>query len=160
MSALDPLTDEQREVRELVRAFARERIAPRAAEIDASGEFPWDVVELFRENDLFGMMFDEEYGGIGASALLTLVTVEELSKVCATSGLIIATNHPSMLDALLINSPGNGQALWERGQLELERNRPTAAESWLRKAVRALPHDRGPNFSLYRCLLELEDGAG
>ena len=61
-----------------------------------------------------------------------------------------------LLDALLINSPGNGQALWERGQLELERNRPAAAESWLRKAARALPHDRGPSFSLYRCLLELD----
>ncbi len=93
MSALDPLTDEQREVRGLVRALARERIAPRAAEIDASGEFPWDVVELFRENELFGVLFDEEYGGIGASALLTLVVVEELSKVCATSGLIIASQE-------------------------------------------------------------------
>ena len=90
VSVLDPLTDEQREIRELVRTLARERIAPRAAEIDATAEFPWDVVELFRENDLFGIMFDEEYGGIGASALMTLVAIEELSKVCATSGLILA----------------------------------------------------------------------
>ena len=60
MSALDPLTDEQREIRELVRTIARERIAPRAAEIDKSAEFPWDVVEHFRANDLFGIMYDEE----------------------------------------------------------------------------------------------------
>jgi alkylation response protein AidB-like acyl-CoA dehydrogenase len=93
VSALDPLTDEQREIRDLVRTLARERIAPRAAEIDKSAEFPWDVVELFRENDLFGIMYDEEYGGIGASALMTLVTIEELSKVCATSGLIIAVQE-------------------------------------------------------------------
>ena len=45
----DPLTDEQREIRELVRTITRERIAPRAAEIDSSAEFPWDVVELLRE---------------------------------------------------------------------------------------------------------------
>ena len=102
MSALDPLSDEQREIRGLVRALARERIAPRAAEIDASGEFPWDMVELYRENDVFGVMFDEEYGGIGASALLTLVTVEEISKVCATSGLIVAVQE---LGALGIKSP-------------------------------------------------------
>jgi alkylation response protein AidB-like acyl-CoA dehydrogenase len=89
----DPLTDEQREIRDLVRDLARERIAPRAAEIDKSAEFPWDVVELFRENDLFGIMYDEEYGGIGASSLMTLVTIEELSKVCATSGLIIAVQE-------------------------------------------------------------------
>src|SRR6266702_1556602 len=77
MSALDPLSNEQREIRELVRTIARERIAPRAAEIDKSAEFPWDVVELYRENDLFGIMYDEEHGGIGASALMTLVTSEE-----------------------------------------------------------------------------------
>ncbi|HZQ15462.1 MAG TPA: acyl-CoA dehydrogenase family protein [Gaiellaceae bacterium] len=93
MTALDPLTDEQREIRELVRALARDRIAPRAAEIDKSAEFPWDVVELFRENELFGVLYDEAYGGIGASALLTLVMIEELSKVCATSGLIVAVQE-------------------------------------------------------------------
>ena len=59
----DLLTDEQREIRDLVRTLARERIAPRAAEIDESHEFPWDVVELFRENDIFGLFFDEEHGG-------------------------------------------------------------------------------------------------
>src|SRR4051812_13739137 len=51
----DPLTDEQRELRELVRTLARERIAPRAAEIDESHEFPWDVVELFREHEIFAL---------------------------------------------------------------------------------------------------------
>src|SRR5215212_11825112 len=91
--SVDPLTDEQREIRDLVRDLARERIAPRAAEIDKSAEFPWDVVELYRENDVFGILFDEEYGGIGASALLTLVAIEEVSKVCATSGLIIAVQE-------------------------------------------------------------------
>src|SRR3954469_25914706 len=93
MSALDPLSDDQREIRELVRTLARERIAPRAAEIDKTAEFPWDVVETYRENDLFGVMYDEEYGGIGESSLMTLVTIEELSKVCATSGLIIAVQE-------------------------------------------------------------------
>ena len=42
-----------------------ERIAPRAAEIDESHEFPWDVVELYREHELFGLLFDEEWGGTG-----------------------------------------------------------------------------------------------
>jgi alkylation response protein AidB-like acyl-CoA dehydrogenase len=73
-----------------VRTLARERIAPRAAEIDASHEFPWDVVELFREHGLFGLFFDEEMGGTGTGALLGLVAIEEVSKVCATSGLILA----------------------------------------------------------------------
>jgi alkylation response protein AidB-like acyl-CoA dehydrogenase len=89
----EELTPEQREIRDLVRTLARERIAPRAAEIDKTAEFPWDVVELYRENGLFGLMFDEAYGGVGASALLTLVAIEEVSKHCATSGLILAVQE-------------------------------------------------------------------
>jgi alkylation response protein AidB-like acyl-CoA dehydrogenase len=89
----DALTDEQREIREHVRTLARERIAPRAAEIDESHEFPWDVVELFRENDVFALLFDEEWGGTGTGTLLALVAIEEVSKVCATSGLILAVQE-------------------------------------------------------------------
>jgi alkylation response protein AidB-like acyl-CoA dehydrogenase len=100
----DPLTAEQREIRELVRTLARERIAPRAAEIDKSAEFPWDVVELYRENGLFGLMFDEEHGGVGASALMTLVAIEEISKVCATSGLILAVQELGSLGIKLAGS--------------------------------------------------------
>ena len=101
---VDPLTDEQREIRDLVRDLARERIAPRAAEIDKSAEFPWDVVDVFREHDVFGILFDAEYGGIGASALLTLVAIEEVSKVCATSGLIIAVQELGSLGLKLAGS--------------------------------------------------------
>jgi alkylation response protein AidB-like acyl-CoA dehydrogenase len=91
--AYDPLTDEQREIRDLVRTLARDRVAPRAAEIDKQGEFPWDLVELFREHELFGLPYDEEYGGTGTGALMVLVAVEELSKVCATTGLIMAVQE-------------------------------------------------------------------
>jgi alkylation response protein AidB-like acyl-CoA dehydrogenase len=100
----DPLTPEQREIRDLVRDLARERIAPRAADIDKSAEFPWDVVELYRENDIFGILFDQEYGGIGASALMALVAIEEVSKVCATSGLIIAVQELGSLGLKLAGS--------------------------------------------------------
>ncbi len=91
--AWDQLSDEQRELRDLVRTLARERIAPRAAEIDESHEFPWDVVELYRENDLFGLFFEERYGGLGTGTLLALISIEEVSKVCATSGLILAVQE-------------------------------------------------------------------
>jgi len=91
--AYDVLTEEQREIRELVRSLARERVAQRAAEIDASHEFPWDIVELFREHDLFGLFFGEEWGGTGTGTLLGLVAIEEVSKVCATSGLLLAVQE-------------------------------------------------------------------
>ena len=89
----DQLNDEQRELRDLVRSLARDRIAPRAAEIDESHEFPWDVVELYREHGLFGLLFEEEWGGTGTGTLLALVAIEEISKVCATSGLLLAVQE-------------------------------------------------------------------
>jgi alkylation response protein AidB-like acyl-CoA dehydrogenase len=91
--AWDILTPEQREIRDLVRTIARERIAPRAAEIDETHEFPWDVVEVFRENEIFGLLFGEEYGGTGTGTLLALVAMEEVAKVCATSALILAVQE-------------------------------------------------------------------
>jgi alkylation response protein AidB-like acyl-CoA dehydrogenase len=102
--AWDRLTPEQRELRDLVRVLARERIAPRAAEIDASHEFPWDVVELYRENDIFGLFFDEAVGGLGTGTLLALIAIEEVSKVCATSGLILAVQELGSLGLKLAGS--------------------------------------------------------
>ncbi|MFN2628999.1 MAG: acyl-CoA dehydrogenase family protein [Gaiellaceae bacterium] len=100
----DVLSEEQRELRELVRTLAVERIAPRAAEIDASHEFPWDVVELFREHEIFSLLFEEEWGGTGTGALLALVAIEEVSKVCATSGLILAVQELGSLGLKLAGS--------------------------------------------------------
>jgi len=102
--AWDQLTDEQREIRDLVRTLSRERIAPRAAEIDESHEFPWDIVELFREHGIFGLGFDERYGGTGTGTLLALIAIEEVSKVCATSGLILAVQELGSLGLKLAGS--------------------------------------------------------
>jgi alkylation response protein AidB-like acyl-CoA dehydrogenase len=100
----DPLTEEQREIRDLVRTLARERVAPRAAEIDKSAEFPWDMVELLREHELFGLPFEEQYGGTGTGALMVLVAIEELSKVCATTGLLLAVQELGSLGIKLAGS--------------------------------------------------------
>jgi alkylation response protein AidB-like acyl-CoA dehydrogenase len=110
----DPLTDEQREIRELVRTLARERVAPRAAEIDKSGEFPWDMVELFREHEIFGLPYDEEYGGTGTGALMVLVAIEELSKVCATTGLIMAVQELGSLGLKLAGTEEQKQRFLPR----------------------------------------------
>ena len=102
--AWDVLSDEQREIRELVRTLTRERVAPRAAEVDASSEFPWDMVELFREHEILGLPFDEEHGGTGTGTLMLLVAVEEISKACATTGLILAVQE---LGALALKLAGS-----------------------------------------------------
>jgi alkylation response protein AidB-like acyl-CoA dehydrogenase len=59
------LSDEQRDLRDAVRVLADERIAPRAAAIDASAEFPWDVVELLARHDILALPFPVEHGGLG-----------------------------------------------------------------------------------------------
>ncbi|HEY6537428.1 MAG TPA: acyl-CoA dehydrogenase family protein [Candidatus Dormibacteraeota bacterium] len=73
-----------------VRELALAKIAPRAAEIDRSAEFPWDVVELFRQHDIFAIAFEPEYGGLSGSALTLALAVEEIARVCATSALLLA----------------------------------------------------------------------
>jgi alkylation response protein AidB-like acyl-CoA dehydrogenase len=110
----DPLSDEQREIRDLVRALARERVAPRAAEIDKKAEFPWDLVELFREHELFGLPFEEEHGGTGTGALMVLVAIEELSKVCATTGLIMAVQELGSLGLKLAGTEEQKQRFLPR----------------------------------------------
>jgi alkylation response protein AidB-like acyl-CoA dehydrogenase len=110
----DPLNDEQREIRDLVRTLARERVAPRAAEIDKKGEFPWDMVELFKEHELFGLPYDEQYGGTGTGALMVFVAIEELSKVCATTGLILAVQELGSLGIKLAGTEEQKQRFLPR----------------------------------------------
>ena len=88
---------------ETVRQLVQEKVAPRAAAIDATGEYPEDLCELFAKNDLLGIPFPEEYGGLG-SFLTYVKVVEEVSKACATSALIIAVQE---LGALPIMIAGN-----------------------------------------------------
>src|SRR5919112_254188 len=76
-SATYALTDDQLEFREAIRKMAVERVAPRAAEIDAKAEYPWDIRRLFAEHDLMGLPFDETHGGTGTGTLMLNVAVEE-----------------------------------------------------------------------------------
>jgi alkylation response protein AidB-like acyl-CoA dehydrogenase len=88
---------------ETVRQLVQEKVAPRAAQIDASGDYPKDLCELFAKNDLLGIPFPEEYGGLG-SFLTYVKVVEEISKACASSALIVAVQE---LGALPIIIAGN-----------------------------------------------------
>jgi alkylation response protein AidB-like acyl-CoA dehydrogenase len=92
---------EEKMLLDLVRDLAREQVAPRAAEIDAKGEFPWDMKELLARQDILAMPFPEEYGGLGASELSILMTIEELSKACATTALILCVQQLGALPILI-----------------------------------------------------------
>jgi alkylation response protein AidB-like acyl-CoA dehydrogenase len=82
------LTDEQRQVQELVRRVARERVAERAQEIDAKGEYPQDMFDLLRELGLFTLPFPVDYGGMN-SVLAACLAIEELGRVCYNTAYLL-----------------------------------------------------------------------
>ena len=102
--ALGRLTPDQRAIRDAVRTLARERVAPRAAEIDRSAEFPQDLRELLAEQGILGLPFPERHGGLGADLLTICLAIEALSAACATTGLILAVQELGALPLLLAGS--------------------------------------------------------
>jgi alkylation response protein AidB-like acyl-CoA dehydrogenase len=95
------LTEEQELIRQTVRRLTVDKVAPRAAEIDEKEEYPWDILELLKENALMGSDVPEEYGGTGSGPLALCLIIEELSKACASTGLIVAVQELGLLPILL-----------------------------------------------------------
>ena len=86
------LPEEHRELQQAVRALARDKIAPRAAEIDEKGEFPWDVYEALAASGFHAIHIPEEYGGSGGDNLASCIVIEEVARVCGSSSLSPAVN--------------------------------------------------------------------
>src|SRR5437660_8993224 len=86
------LDADQRDILSLVKEFATEEVLPRAAEIDERAEYPADLVAKLAELGLMGTPFPEEYGGAGQSYVTFALTVEELCRACASTGLIMDVN--------------------------------------------------------------------
>jgi alkylation response protein AidB-like acyl-CoA dehydrogenase len=102
ISAPPPATDDDDAmILEAVRDLVREKVEPRAAEIDATGEFPWDIQKLFAQNDLLGIPIPAEYGGLGGTFQTYVKVVEEVAKACASSALIIAVQELGALPILI-----------------------------------------------------------
>jgi alkylation response protein AidB-like acyl-CoA dehydrogenase len=97
------LTEEHLLLRDAVRVLADERIAPRAPEIDRAGEWPDDVRRLLADQDILAIPFAERHGGLGADLLTLCLAIEQVSRVCATSGLILAVQS---LGAIPIQAAG------------------------------------------------------
>jgi alkylation response protein AidB-like acyl-CoA dehydrogenase len=94
------LNDEQKALRDAVRELAEAKIAPRAADIDKSGAFPRDIVELLAGHDILALPFPVEYGGLGGDMVSILVVIEEISRVDASCGLIPAVQELGSLPLL------------------------------------------------------------
>ena len=86
------LSEEHRMIRDMVRKFALAEVAPHAKEIDETGEFPWGTVKKMAELNLMGMPFPAEWGGGGADTLSYSIGVEEISRVCAATGITMAAH--------------------------------------------------------------------
>src|SRR3990172_8866945 len=95
------LSEEHRLIQETARRIAKERIAPRAAEVDETGEYPHDIFQAFREVGLLGLTIPQAYGGSGAGTLPLALAVEEAAKYCCSAGLMLLlpalATHPILL---------------------------------------------------------------
>ncbi len=76
------LTEEQQEIRNLARQIAEEKVKPVRAELDEKEEFPWEIMKVLAQADLFGLYIPQEYGGFGGGSFENCIAVEELSKAC------------------------------------------------------------------------------
>ena len=95
------LSEEQKLLRDEVRRFAAEVVAPRAREIDQSGEFPMGFFHQAGELGLAGVAVPEEYGGAGMDTVAYCLAIEEISRACASSGVILSVNNSLVCDPIL-----------------------------------------------------------
>ena len=77
------LTEQQKEIKNLTRTIAEEKVLPVRAALDEKEEFPWEIMKILADTDLFGVYIPEEYGGLGGGILDLCLVVEELSRVCS-----------------------------------------------------------------------------
>ena len=94
------LTEEQREFRAVMRQFCEDKIAPRAAEIDETAEFPWDTYQACVSMELSALGIPVEYGGHGADHVTQAIMVEELSRVCASTSLTMLISKLGMIPVM------------------------------------------------------------
>lgn len=99
--AVSHLSEDEQMLVEAIRDMARELVAPRAAEIDHTSQFPWDMKDLLAQQDILAMPFPSEYGGIGSSELAVVMAIEELARNCATTSLILAVQQLGSLPIIL-----------------------------------------------------------
>jgi alkylation response protein AidB-like acyl-CoA dehydrogenase len=95
------LDDDQRQLQEALRTFCDEAIAPKAAERDQNERFEEGLVEQLGEMGLFGVYVPEEYGGAGLDVVSYVMAVEELSRACAATGILVSAHHSLCVDPIL-----------------------------------------------------------
>ena len=95
-------------VREMVRSFARDEVAPVAAEFDESQEFPWDNVKKMADLGLLGIPWSEELGGAGLDTISFMIAIEELARVCASHSIVVSA-HTTLGTSPIVNFGNDAQ---------------------------------------------------
>ncbi len=103
------LTEEQIMLKDTIARIAKEQIAPGAEKRDEEAQFPWDMVDILRENALFGADFPEEYGGSAMGMLSLCLIVEEVAKACAATSVILMVHELGTMPLFLAGSPEQKQ---------------------------------------------------
>ena len=98
------LTEEQIMIRDLARQISEEKIVPVRAELDETGEFPWEIMNVLAQSDLFGLFIPEEYGGLGKGCMELCLAVEELSRACVGVSTSYAANALGTFPLILFGS--------------------------------------------------------
>lgn len=98
------LSEDQVMIRDLVRQIAEEKIVPVRGELDDKEEFPWEIMRVLAQSDLFSLFIPEEYGGLGKGALDLCIAVEELSRACLGVATTFAANALGTYPILLFGS--------------------------------------------------------
>jgi alkylation response protein AidB-like acyl-CoA dehydrogenase len=114
LDALPPLSQEERQLLDSVRALAGDEIAPRAAAFDRAAEFPWKNIAAINALGLNAMFVPEAYGGAGLSYAAYLACVREISAACASTGIIWATNFHAAKPLIDFGSEEQKQRLLPR----------------------------------------------
>jgi butyryl-CoA dehydrogenase len=103
------LTEEQVMIRDLARQIAEDKIVPVRGELDETGEFPWEIMKVLAQSDLFGLFIPEEYGGLGKGCMELCIAVEELSRACVGVSTSYAANALGTYPLLLFGSDAQKQ---------------------------------------------------
>jgi alkylation response protein AidB-like acyl-CoA dehydrogenase len=98
------LTEDQLMIKELMRQIAEEKVVPVRHELDEKEEFPWEIMKVLAQSDLFGLFIPEEYGGLGKGCLELCIAVEELSRACLGVSTSYAANALGTYPILLFGS--------------------------------------------------------
>jgi alkylation response protein AidB-like acyl-CoA dehydrogenase len=101
-------------IQKIAEKIAREKVAPRAKEIDATGEFPWDIVDEYKKNGLLYLMMPETYGGLEGDITSFCVIIEELAKASGSGSLICLAHNVGLMPVMVAGNEHQKKYIFEK----------------------------------------------